>query len=185
MDAGQNRATSITGSPDILPGGPEKIQVSAVVIIFDPHDVVFIKAFAKLDFDKNQSLLAGVLYPVLGLAWNVDVTARLDRDLIASDCHLPLPADHNPMFASVMMILQRQALPGFDFDGFDGEGWPCFQHGPTPPWPCITVAGGIAGFTQQKTPQLFTHKPCLTCIELNANRLALAEGISGDARDHE
>jgi hypothetical protein len=98
----EHQARVVIANPGI------KYSLDTLVVILEPHDVIFTQIIAKLHLNDGQKCVAAISQPMIGLWRNVDVLAlaKLEFPLTADDICNAL--DHDPMFASSCMSLQTQ-----------------------------------------------------------------------------
>lgn len=105
----------------------------APVNIIEAHDVVFSQVFTALHLDHHQRQDAGVGDAMLMTCGDVGGLVSGDHGFAFSVDHLGHAADHDPVFAAVMVHLQAEAGAGLDGDPLDFVALTFFQHGVVAP----------------------------------------------------
>lgn len=102
---------------------------SAAVLVVKPDDVVFAQILAALDFDHHEVNDAGVKKPVVVPGRDVGGLVGVQQGFLVTVLHDGSAADHDPVFAAVVVHLQAEAGLGFDFDALDLEAFAFAQNG--------------------------------------------------------
>ena len=114
------------------------------IVILQACDVILVQQIAELNLDENQRCFTGVVYPVLGVAWNVEVMSRFDTDLVVADRGFACSRNDHPMLRAVLMRLQGEAVARLDLYAFGGEAGADVDHAPAAPRPVILISDRIA-----------------------------------------
>src|SRR5438067_12772409 len=102
----RNRSLLGRIGPPGQPGGPRP-DSGALIVVFNPDDVVFPEIAAGLDLDQLQHDLAGVLHPVHRAHRDVDRLVLMHRLHGLVDGDPGSAADHDPVLGPMVVLLQR------------------------------------------------------------------------------
>lgn len=83
-----------------------------LVIVFEPHDVVFFEVVADLALDEVCGYAARVFQSVHGAGRNERTFALIEDAFFGTDGHLRGTGYHYPMFATVVVHLGGEAFAG-------------------------------------------------------------------------
>src|SRR3954471_12630711 len=91
----------------------------ALIVVFNPDDVVFAEIASSLDLDQLQHDFTGVLHPVHSAHRDVNglVLVHAFDGLVDGDAGGA--ADHDPVLGAMMVLLQRQAPARLHHDVLD------------------------------------------------------------------
>ena len=112
-----------------MPTEPESLPSGAPVSVLEPDNVVFAKIVATLDLDQHQFVGAGVGQSVFFLRRDVVVFTGHGGVLHIANLHDAAAVHQHPVFGPLVVVLQAQALAGFDGDALDLVATILFQCG--------------------------------------------------------
>src|ERR1044071_4936416 len=87
---------------------------SAPVVVLEPDDIVFTEIRAVLHFDDVQGIPTRIFQPVLRLHRNSRALPDFEVKDLVSPCDAGCPGDDHPMFAALMVQLERKTSAGVD-----------------------------------------------------------------------
>src|SRR5450830_210955 len=132
------------------PDGPGSVHVGAPTVsgvsglagfdgnpsinVGETHDVVFAEVLAALYFDHHQVDHPRVDQPVLFARLDKGRLIGVEHELVVAVGDLRHAADHDPVFAAMVVHLQRQRSVGLDHDALDLEALAFLEHGVGAPW---------------------------------------------------
>jgi hypothetical protein len=95
------------------------VRAATRVVIFKPNDIILAQILAILDFNNHEWNYARIFEAMLGASGDVCGLIAVEDFffIIASD--YGSPADHDPMFAAVVVHLETEPMSWLDFDPFD------------------------------------------------------------------
>ncbi len=93
-----------------LPPPDSGLLLRSAVFVFVAGDVVFIECVAELDFDDNERGVAGIAQAVFRSLGNFDGLVTGQSMGCFVNLNLSGACNNGPVFASVMMKLQRELL---------------------------------------------------------------------------
>ncbi len=112
---------------------------TAAIVVFQTNDIVLGKMVSDLHLDENERLFPVVENPVRYLARHEDRMSGRYPELVPTDCYQTLPGNHDPMFGSVLVILQGHALSSCNLDSLDYKSIVRSKNTPVPPWAGIGI----------------------------------------------
>src|SRR5437660_187100 len=107
----------------------------ASIAILEAHDVVLAEVFAALHFDEYQVFAPGVFKTVLGTRRDISRFVRRHFELGFAVDDLGRAADHDPMFATMVVHLQREGRARLHDDALDLEPGALLDDGIGAPGP--------------------------------------------------
>lgn len=110
-------------------------------MVREADDVVFAQVLAALDFDHHEVDDAGVVQAVLVPGRDVGGLVGVQHGFFVAVLHNGGAADHDPVFAAVVVHLQAELGLGLDFDALDLEAAALAQNG-------VAAPGALHGAVQ-------------------------------------
>jgi hypothetical protein len=80
------------------------------------YDVIFSKILATLDFNQYQRNYPRVVQSIEGSLGDIGALVDMNSTGFFSACHQRYAGDNNTLLASVVVLLKRKPLIGFDLD---------------------------------------------------------------------
>jgi len=96
-----------------------RLYVTAIIVVIKTDDIVFTQILTALNLDDHQRDLARILQTVVLADGDKGGLVDIDHLLHLSAGHQSGAGHDDPVFAAMMMLLQREALPGQYFDTLD------------------------------------------------------------------
>src|SRR5262245_27355323 len=91
----------------------------SLVVVLQPHDVIFPEIVAQLDLDEDQRPRAGIPDAMGRPDGDVDALANVQVAQGAVEGHPRGPRDHRPVLGAPSVRLVAQAMAGRDLDALD------------------------------------------------------------------
>src|SRR5258708_35749166 len=95
------------------------LNLTALIVIFDPDDIVLAQITSGLNLDQFQRNLAGIFHPMGRSDWDIDrfvLVHDLDEFI---DGHARRATHHDPVLGPMMMFLQREPAAWLHHDALD------------------------------------------------------------------
>ena len=114
--------------------------VDAGVVVAEADDIIFAQVLAVLHLNNHQRDDARVLQAMLGARGHVGGLVGRNELFFVSAGDLGGAGNDNPVFASMVVLLQAKAMLGQNHDPLDFVARALFQHCKAAPRPTFSIA---------------------------------------------
>ena len=83
-----------------------------MVVVIETDDVILTQILATLDLDDHQRDFAGIFQAVVLADGDKGGLVDIDHLLLVTAGHQRGAGHHDPVFAAMVVLLQREPLPG-------------------------------------------------------------------------